>query len=319
MKEFDFISELLAPLADGKSALNLTDDVALLSTGTTQEIVTTDTIVENRHFRSTDPWSTVGQKLVRVNVSDCLAKAAVPRSCLINITWNRSHGEEALRDFVSGVRQDLRHFAITLLGGDTTSHDGPAVFSLTLFGACQSHGPIRRNGARPGDDVWVSGVIGDAGLGLQTDADQKNALSLAYLVPQLPELSIVSLLADHAHASMDVSDGLIADIAHMSKASEVLVELDLTKIPVSAAVREHMGSSLTNASVLRLAGYGDDYQVLFTAAAEERDQIAARAAAENLKLTRIGDVRTGAGVVCRYTDGRVARPEASGWQHSLFG
>lgn len=322
MNEFQFIAELLKPFARNEGAAGLQDDVARLETSSKPTIITTDTIIEGRHFRRGDPWGSVGQKLVRVNVSDCLAKAALPTSCLLNLTWNRAHSEVDLRAFVEGLGTDLQAFGIELLGGDTTSHDGPSVFSLTLIGTCErDEGPIRRSGAEVGDDLWVSGFVGDAGLGLDLrDVDGPDAeyLNQSYLIPNLPDQKIASLVSRFANASMDVSDGLIADAGHIAKASGLAIEIEFAAVPVSSHARHYLGGQLSDDAILRLVTAGDDYQTLFTAAKPRRQQIEALSLEIGVKLTRIGRIRDGVNVFCRGQGGGLINPSASGWQHDLF-
>lgn len=321
MNEFDFIDKYLKPIIDTSGAAGLEDDVAILSLAKNPQIVTTDTIVETRHFRATDPWSTIGQKLVRVNVSDCLSKAASPNACLLNITWNRNHGEAALVDFISGLSEDLKMYGISLIGGDTTSHEGPAVFSLTLFGeSLRSGGPIQRCSAKVEDDVWVTGTIGDAGLGLEIEEPAnigERVLRARYQVPNLAGISIIDLLSRFASASMDVSDGLLQDAAHICSASSVGMMIELSEIPVSEEANLYLGASNDADTLIRLSSMGDDYQVLFTANPNKRSDILTNASSCNLEVRRIGSVVEGEGVRVSFRGVVVQKELKGGWQHSL--
>lgn len=321
MNEFEFIEKLLRPIVNDQGSVGLTDDVAILTGDSGTQIITTDTLVEGRHFRVGDPWISVGQKLVRVNVSDCLAKAAYPKACLFNLTWNTSGTKQNLIDLITGLKRDLDRYAINLIGGDTTSHQAPCVLSLTLIGVCgRPEGPVRRSGAMPGSDIWMTGNIGESYLGLSVKDNTKpgaKALQDRFLVPELADPVIVQALERFAEASMDISDGLIADAGHMAKASNLMLEIDIENVPVSEAARRYLGGDLNTETRLRLCNGGDDYQVLFTAKTEHRDAVSAFAETKGLKLTRIGRTRVGEGVQCSGPDGKVLKTLTQGWQHQL--
>lgn len=321
MNEADFIDQLLRPLISAKGAGDLLDDVAVLSGNGHPVIVTTDTLVEVRHFRSGDDWFTVGQKLVRVNVSDILAKAASPSECLLNLTWNPEYGEQALRLLIAGMAEDLSRYSIDLIGGDTTSHSGPVVLSLTLTGRClRTSGPVKRQGARAGDDIWVTGHIGDAGLGLRFQhpcSELESILNARYLLPDISASGLAAMLAECATASMDLSDGLITDSAKLASASGVRLELLLEQIPFSDTARSIMTDPVYEASFFDVIDAGDDYQVLFTARPEQRGFIEQYAQAGEAKLSRIGRVDEGKGVMLLQDGEDVADTFRRGWNHTL--
>lgn len=304
-----------------EGSVGLTDDVAVLKAHSGAQIITTDTLVEGRHFRVGDPWMSVGQKLVRVNVSDCLAKAAYPKACLFNLTWNTGGTEQNLVDLITGMKRDLDRYGISLIGGDTTSHAGPCVLSLTLIGVCaRPEGPVRRSGAIPGSDIWVTGNIGDSCLGLLVEDETlpgAKTLQDRYLVPELADPVTVELISRFAEASMDISDGLIADAGHMARASNLMMEIDIGKVPVSEAAQRYLGNHLNTETRLRLCSGGDDYQVLLTCRAEDREAVSGFAETNSLKLTRIGRTRSGEGVQCHGPDGEVLKTLTPGWQHDM--
>ena len=319
MNEKAFIEDVLRPLIRSEEAAEFRDDVAVLRPSSHPQIITTDTLIEGRHFRIGDDWASVAVKLVRVNVSDCLAKGALPTRCLLNLSWNAQRSFESLRAFVSGLATELETFQIDLIGGDTTSHDGPVVLSLTLIGEClSSDGPVRRQGARPGDQVWVSGSIGDAFLGLHCanpKTDVQNALNERYLRPVLPNASIADLISSYASSSMDVSDGLVIDAQQIAKASNCGLVIDLDEVPVSDEARAYL--SETGLTIRDLVGGGDDYQVLFSASPEQSEAILSFARQNNLRLTCIGRVEVGAGVRCLEGGVDVTESLKAGWQHNL--
>ena len=329
MDEFDLIRRYFAPLATGEGAFGLADDVAeLIAPVSGRLIVTTDAIVENVHFLSGDPLDTVAGKLVRVNVSDILAKGGTPVSALFTLVWPKDRRNEDLARLARGLAADLEAFGISLLGGDTTSTDGPLMLSLTLIGECGPQGPIRRSGAQAGDDVWVTGVIGDAMLGLKASKGELKArippervadLIDAYLTPQPPSLAFAGVIAAHASASADISDGLVADAGHIAEASGATLRLRLAQTPVSAAARAWMDAKADvpeQECRLRLATGGDDYQALFCAARSQRDLIRTGARDAGVTATLIGEVIEGAGAALIVgEDGRTIDVPLSGWCH----
>ena len=323
MNEFDFIDRFLRPLSKSDGAAALRDDVARLPDFAGPVIVTTDTMIEGVHFRKNDPWDSVGRKLVRVNVSDCLAKGAQPRACLLNLSWSREWSFSDAGLMVEGLARDMADFGIELLGGDTTVGPGPVVLSLTMFADCISpEGPIRRKGAQVGDDIWVTGYIGDSYLGLSVPeraeaSDDAHYLDDAYLVPNLPPVAVAELIARHANASMDISDGLLGDAGHLAAASDVELFIDLPAMPVSVQAQRYLGGPLTEEDRLKLASGGDDYQVLFTASVSSRKAIEAFASDHAMKVTRIGICLEGQGVSGVGIDGMNTETLSDGWQHKL--
>jgi thiamine-monophosphate kinase len=201
------------------------------------------------------------------------------------------------------------------LGGDTVSTPGPLTLSLTAIGQVPRGKALRRSGAKVGDDVWVSGTLGDAALGLlvlrgEIDAppDARAHLIERYRLPR-PRLALGEALRDIAHAAIDVSDGLVADLGHILETSRVGAELFADQLPLSTAARD-----LPGAREAALGG-GDDYELLFTAPAEARDEIAALAEALALPLTRIGRLLAPTGLRVLDAGGREIRIEHAGWQH----
>lgn len=319
--EFALIARLFAPFAEKAptAALGLTDDVAILSP---DRIVTVDAIVENVHFRADDPIDTVAKKLVRVNVSDIVAKGARPDAALLALCWPRGRTIGELEVFAQALGDDLESFGVALIGGDTTRTDGPLTASLTLFGRPGPRGPVLRRGAQAGDLVFVTGVIGDAGLGLKVlegtlVSRDPTGLIARYRSPQ-PRLEWSDAVARLASAAIDISDGLWADAGHLAKASRVAIAIDAGAIPLSAAAREMVrdaGEGL--AGVVRLAGAGDDYEILFTAPVEHEAQILAGAPSAGVPVTRIGRCMAGppGAVSALGADGALLEIPLRGWSH----
>jgi thiamine-monophosphate kinase len=319
MDEFDLIRKYFAPLATSPGADGLRDDVAEIGTlgGGTRLIATKDAIVEGVHFLPSDPIDTVAQKLVRVNVSDIIAKGAKPDGCLLALVWPKDRPVAQIGKFAEALGADLKHWGAHLLGGDTTSTDGPLTLSLTMFGKCGPRGPVRRAGANPGDDVWVTGTIGDGWLGLQAangafkklSAKDRAFLVAKYRVPDPPSLALAELVAECASASIDISDGLVADAAHVAQASSVEITIDWMDVPIGEAGRGYLTNPKSDLTAL-LTG-GDDYQTLFTAPSTQRDAIRA----SGLSITRIGKVEEGKGVRLIDASGAVLPVARTGWKH----
>jgi len=319
--EFGLIARCFAPLAIDPAARGLKDDAAVWTlTGPT--VMTCDAIVEGVHFLPDDPIAMIAQKALRVNLSDLAAKAARPDGVLISLIWPRTRKTAEIEGFAEGLEADLAAWRFRLLGGDLTSTDGPLTISVMAFGALLGERCPARADAKPGEDVWVSGTIGDAALGLKLRLGEFAGLNEAdaaflidrYRLPQ-PRLSLAGLVAQEAGASMDVSDGLIADAGKVAAASGVRVQLNPALVPLSPPARRAVEQGLAPLETL-LCG-GDDYEVLFTASPEHRAAIAAAAAQCGVALTRIGAVAEGAGVSAVLPDGRDLGSDRKGYVHRI--
>ncbi len=309
MSEKDWISTYFTPLASAAGADGLRDDVAVLDDAS-PKIVTVDALVEGIHFLKSDPIETVAQKLVRVNVSDCLASGAAPYEALLTLGWPSDRSETELRDFAGAFGQELEAWGISLLGGDTITHPGGLFLSLTLTGVCHAAGPVRRTGAQVGDDVWVTGSIGAAKLGFDAiEADEQSEYAAAYRSPHLPQRAISEVIAAYATASMDVSDGLLGDAKSLATCSESQLKLDLDTV-------DFAGNPQTIKEKLSLAAWGDDYQCLFTASAESRVFIEDWARQTGQKVGRIGNVCVGEGISITSCGNRINLPDVLGFEHN---
>ena len=268
MDEFSIISRFFAPLA-GEGAFGLEDDAALIAARLGQDlVVTTDAISEGVDFLPSDPPHTIAQKALRVNLSDLAAKGAEPAFYLLNLSLPHGVREDWLAAFAAGLKADQDQFGISLLGGDTGATDSPLTIAVTAFGFVPQGKMVRRTGARVGDAVYVTGTIGDSGGGLaifkrerhsltETERDQ---LTTRYRVPK-PPVSFAAGLRDIAHAAIDVSDGLIADLGHLAAASGVRIVMQGEQVPLSAPLRALWGEQ----TLVRAVTAGDDYQIAFTA------------------------------------------------------
>lgn len=294
-REFDLIARYFEPLARGfPGALGLKDDVALLDPSPgCQTVVTTDAVVAGIHFLADDPPSQIARKLLRMNLSDLAAKGAKPLACLLALALPRTTTPAWLDGFAAGMAEDCARFAMPLVGGDTTATDGPLTMALTAVGEVPNGQALLRSGAKPGDRVFVSGTIGDGALGLLVAKGNLSDLAeplrgyllSRYRVPE-PRLSLGRALRGVAHASMDISDGLIADLGHICEASGLSAQIQAALVPTSDAVQiaiAHHPDLLA-----RILTGGDDYELLFTADPKDSDRIVRAATAIGVSVTGIG-------------------------------
>ena len=301
--EFALIARHFAPLARTPAARGLLDDVALLENAGTL-VVTTDTVIEGVHFLPDDPIDLVAQKALRVNLSDIAAKGATPLAYLVALQWPANRPARQIATFADGLARDQASFGCVLIGGDTTATPGPLAITVTMFGRPAAARTPARADARPGDDVWVTGTIGDGVLGLAAcrgdlaglDGAHRYYLAARYRTPT-PRVGFAPAVGRLAHASMDVSDGLLGDAAKIAAASAVRIEIGADALPFSAAAMEWLALQPDRAvAIARLANGGDDYEILFSATPRARPALTEAADDIGLRLTRIGRVVVGAGL-----------------------
>ncbi len=315
--EFDFIRQQLLPLSEGDPvALGLADDAALLDPEPGQSLVlASDTLVAGVHFRRSDSPETVASRALRTNLSDLAAMGASPRHYLAALSWPRETDMAWRSAFVARLRAEQSRFGLSLVGGDTTSTPGSLTITLTMVGTIPVGEALTRSGAAAGDDVWLSGHIGDGYLGLQFAETGAVALAdclVRYTAPE-PRLALGHALRGVASSAIDISDGLIADLEHICRASACRVEIGLTAIPLSDAGMNWCAGP--EGDVLQLLAGGDDYELAFTAAPQSRDCIAAIGGALGLTLTRIGYVTDGHGVGLRDASGDLLTLDHGGFTH----
>ena len=310
--EFALIARHFRPLA-GPGALDLRDDAALIAPPAGRELViTVDAMIGGVHFLPDDPPDLVGRKLLRVNLSDLAAKGAIPLGYLMTVAAPRGTPDAWFAAFAYGLAQDQREFAITLLGGDTTSTPGPIALSLTAIGHVAPGSMVQRTGARPGDGVWVTGTIGDGALGLAVAqgrlADPSGHLLNRYRLPQ-PRVGFA--MAGIATAGMDVSDGLVQDLGHICRASAVSAEIEAALVPLSPPTRAAGPDWLPTI----LSG-GDDYELLLAVPLGQESALQDAATRSGITVTRIGVFRAGVPVVTiRDPNGTPMTLGRGGWSH----
>jgi len=308
--EFDWIEQDLKPLAEGApEALGLVDDAAVIPARPGFDLVISkDAIVEGVHFLPDDPLDLVARKLLRVNLSDLAAKGAAPYGYFLAVAWPSDTTRADRRAFTEGLKADQAAFGLRLMGGDTVSTPGPFTASLTILGWIPTGALVRRDAARAGDVVLVSGTIGDGGLGLRAaqgtlptlSDDEQLALADRYRLPR-PRLGLGPALRVGAHASADVSDGLIADAGRIAAASGVRLTIDLDRTPLSASAKHWLdGQPDRLAGLIDLATAGDDYEIICTTPPDSVAPLRSAAALLGFELTEIGAVTDGVGVRAVY-------------------
>lgn len=308
MRESEII-ERLRRIATAPEARGLLDDVALLD----GLVITHDSIAEGVHFLSSDPPASVGWKLVAVNLSDLAAKGAIPAGALLSLTLSGDGAWEA--EFVTGVEHACESYALPLIGGDTIAlpEGAPRVLGLTAIGRAGEQVP-GRSGGEPGDCLWLVGTVGDAAAGLdllRADARATGPLVDIYRRP-VPQLGAGQVLAPHARAMMDVSDGLLIDARRMAEASGCAAMIELDRLPLSSAFIAERGSGI--APRLFAATGGDDYALL--AALPPDLDAATLSLPHGSRITRVGSLSAGEASLSLTRGGEpVELPEILGFEH----
>jgi thiamine-monophosphate kinase len=307
MDERDAIARLRR-IATGDAARGLLDDAALFD----GLVLTHDSIAEGVHYLPDDPPESVAWKLVAVNLSDIAAKGAEPAAALLSLAINGDDQWE--RGFFDGLEAALAEFGLPLIGGDTIAlpAGAPRVLGMTAIGRAGSKVPSRAGG-KAGDLLWLVGTLGDAAAGLamlEADSAATGPLVEAYRRP-VPLLAAGRVLAEHATAMMDVSDGLLLDAARLAEASEVAAAIELDTLPLSAAFIAERGGD--RAARLFAATGGDDYAL--QASLPETVDPFTLPLPSGTRLTAIGRLVAGQGITLTDSDGAVPMPEHLGHEH----
>ncbi|WP_158812941.1 thiamine-phosphate kinase [Methylocapsa sp. S129] len=298
--EDDLIARFFAPIA-GPEGLGLRDDAALLTPPAGSDLVLTkDALVAGVHFFADDPPAAIACKALRVNLSDLAAKGAEPVGFLLALALPGDWTADWLGAFARGLGEDAATYRCPLFGGDTVKTPGPLMVSITALGRVISGRMVARAGVKPGDVLYVSGTIGDAALGLKLrlgggpplGAVHRDFLLDRYLLPQ-PRQKLAPVLGEFAHGGMDVSDGFVGDLTKMLGVSGVSAEVELVKLPLSAAA--HAAIALDPALFEIAATGGDDYEILASVAPQKAAAFEAGAAKAGVAVTRIGRALAGAG------------------------
>ena len=318
MAEFDLIERIrVRAMAREGVLLGIGDDAAVLHVPAGHElVVTADTLNAGVHFPLDAAPADIGWKALAVNLSDLASMGARPAWCTLSLSLP-ADDPAWLDGFLDGFLELADAHAVALVGGDTTR--GPLSIAVTAMGWVEAGAALRRDGARIGDEVWVTGTLGDAAAALVLGGhvllpldgaampvvEAGNAAVLrARLARPTPRVVVGRALVGLAHACVDVSDGLLADLGHICRRSGVGAEIEIAQLPASPALRAAFADDVLRA-VLQASG-GDDYELCFTVAPSRAAPLRAALAQSGTAATRIGHIVAGAGV-------RALRADGSAW------
>jgi thiamine-monophosphate kinase len=323
--EDHLIAKYFRPLVTHPGALGLLDDAAVLKPPAGCDLVVTkDALVGGMHFFADDPADAIARKALRVNLSDLAAKGAAPAGFLLALALPKEILPDWLQAFANALGEDAAAYGCPLLGGDTVRSPGPAMISVTAFGTVAHGSMVRRSGARMGDRVFVTGTIGDAALGLRLrkdaqaskhwklDATRRQHLAARYLIPQ-PRNALAEAARTHAHAAMDVSDGLVGDLQKLCAASGVAAEIEVSRVPLSEAARAVLEAD--PAAIETILTGGDDYEIVCTIAPERVSSFRAAAQAAGVAIAEIGRIVEGEGATFIGADGKALSFARASFSH----
>ena len=314
--EFDLIARIRARVNACERrkdvVLGIGDDAALLQPAPGRLlVVATDTLNEGVHFPAGTTAHDIGWKSLAVNLSDLAAMGAAPAWCTLSLALHEAQ-PAWLDAFLDGFMALAAVHDVALVGGDTTR--GSVSISVTALGHVDPQAVLRREGARVGDDLWVTGTLGDAAAALAQwraggaiEPDLRSRLDRP-----TPRVEAGRALARIAHACIDVSDGLFADVAHLCRASGVAAEIAVDALPASARLQAMFTDETRR--VLQMSG-GDDYELCFTAAPSQRGEVTGAARSVGIPVTRVGSIAAGAGVTAVDARGQPWQPPRAGFDH----
>jgi thiamine-monophosphate kinase len=315
--EFSLIDRIRERTAQGRDdvRLGIGDDAALLAVPAGQELaVAIDTLIEGVHFPRGTSAADIGWKALAVNLSDLAAMGATPAWALLALTLPKAESA-FIDDLAAGFAELAGLYRLALVGGDTTR--GALALSVVVHGFVPPGKALMRAGAQIGDAIFVTGTLGDAaaGLALVQQGGHEDSRS-AYLIGRLnrptPRVAAGLALRGHAHACIDISDGLLADLGHICEASELGAEIDVSLLPRSSALLDLFDD--TAACDFALSG-GDDYELCFTISQQHVAAVQTDLARLGCGATRIGRMVEGRGVRVRDASGQWLEPKHRGWDH----
>ncbi|AON55622.1 thiamine-phosphate kinase [Herbaspirillum seropedicae] len=317
LSEFELIARYFSrpPAPDSRTALGVGDDCALMTPAPGMQLaISSDMLVCGRHFLpDADPF-TLGHKCLAVNLSDLAAMGAQPIAFTLALALPEARADW-LEPFSRGMLALADAHGCELIGGDTTK--GPLTISITIFGEVPPQQALRRDAARAGDDLWVSGTLGDARLALAAYRQEcsLNAEELALAAPRMhaptPRVALGLALRGIAHAAIDISDGLAGDLGHLLQRSHVGATLDVDALPAGAALQQrdlHLRRRFT------LSG-GDDYELCFSAPVRQRDAVYKAAQAAGTAVTRIGSIDAAPGLRLLDASGEALQETPDSFDH----
>jgi thiamine-monophosphate kinase len=317
MNEFDLIARIKQRQSLQKNhhdvELGIGDDAALVNIPAGyQLVVSTDMLNAGVHFPDDTAAADIGYKALAVNLSDIAAMGAQPRWATLALSL--PHIDEVWIDnFFDGFFELANEHQVVLMGGDTTR--GPLSINITIMGLVETGKALRRDRAQVGDDIWVSGTLGDAAGALQQwKSKGLQSAKLRYRLDRpTPRLVIAQAIAAHAHAAIDISDGLLADLAHITTLSNAGAEIDACRLPTSRTLNDHYSNDAERWR-LQLSG-GDDYELCFTASPSSAWEIEQALSALNASASVIGRVVAAPGIRVFDIHGELLDVDKSGYDH----
>jgi thiamine-monophosphate kinase len=317
LSEFDLIKKYFTRARPGRATLGIGDDAALLTPRPgMQTVVATDMLVEGRHFFAGADPRMLGHKSLAVNLSDLAAMGAAPTAFTLALALPGAD-EAWLEGFASGLFALADAFGCELIGGDTTK--GPLNICIGVFGEIAPGHALRRDAARVGDDIWISGTLGDARLALAamrgertlTPAELAQAAERMHMPSPRVALGLALSARPVAHAALDISDGLVGDLGHILAASKAGATLEVDLLPAGPVLAR---APLELRRRFTVAG-GDDYELCFTAPPAERAAVLAAAEQAGTPVTRVGRIESEPGLRMVDAGGKPLALGLSGWDH----
>ncbi len=317
LSEFDLIKKFFKRDRPGRAPLGIGDDCALLQPSPGRQLaISSDMLVEGRHFFAGADARMLGHKCLAVNLSDLAAMGAKPVGFTLALALPSSDAAW-LEQFSSGLFALADAHDCELIGGDTTK--GPLNICITIFGELAPGHALRRDAAKPGDDIWISGTLGDARLALAcywndyrlTESELATAALRMHMPTPRVALGMALAATPLAHAAIDISDGLVGDLGHILAASQVGATLDADALPAGTVLSQQS----TDLRRQFCAAGGDDYELCFTAPAAVRDLVEAAAAQTGTRVTRVGSIDTAPGLRLVDAQGRALDLGLTGFDH----
>ncbi len=311
MNEFSAIEKYFRPLTEGHD--DLQDDAAILAVPPGMDLViSSDTMNAGTHFMEDAAPGNIAHKVLRASISDLAAMGADPFAYQLNMAFPAAPDEEWLEKFTHALCDDQKHFKIFCSGGDTTTIKGPLSVSITAMGFVPTGKAIRRSGARAGDRLILTGPVGDALIGLRVLQGELKTAHSDYFIEKyylpVPRLAQGELIRRYAHAAIDISDGLIADVGHICAASKCGARIDLETVPFSPKAQE------TSFMPLDLVTGGDDYELALAVGPGDADAVLAELTGQGLMARTIGSFTEGAGISVFQNGEQLPIPK-TGWKH----
>lgn len=315
--EFGLI-DLLAKMAGGgdeRLLVGIGDDAAAWKGDDSIQLATVDSFIEGVHFTpQTTPWPDVGGKALVVNLSDIAAMGGIPRYALVSLALPDNIEVEDVAALYNGLLKLAKEYGVTVGGGDI-SRSPLITISITILGSSPTNNILTRSSAKPGEIVAVTGHLGAGAAGMEVlksqrhlDPETQNRLKNAFLNPTPRIAEGLSLVEQGVKTAIDISDGLVADLGQIGKASNVGARLEVERVPVEPAVKKTFGEK---ALELALSG-GEDYELLFTASREIVEKVKK---AVSLPVTAIGEIVAGKGVTLVDKEGQPFKLKKAGWEH----